>query len=132
MRVPQSIVDAMVAHAREDAPDECCGLIGARDGQAARLYRARNRFASPYRYELEPADMHRILEELDDEGMNLGILYHSHPRTAPEPSQTDINLANPLLGDVLYAIVSLRGDEPEIRYWRIAGNTVQEVDVAVV
>ena len=132
MRIPRAIVDEMVAHAREEAPNECCGIVGARDGQAARLFRARNRLASPLRYDIHPGDMMRILEELDSQAMSPGIIYHSHTRSEPVPSQTDISLANPLFPDVLYVIVGVAGDEPDVRAWHIAGGRYSEAAYTVV
>lgn len=132
MRITRAVLDEMVAHAREEAPNECCGIVGARDGEALRVYRARNRFASPKRYDIAPEDMWRILEELEDQGLNPGIIYHSHTHTAPVPSQTDINLANPLFPDTLYVIVGLERDEPEVRAWQIAGGSYDEAELKVV
>ena len=81
----------MIAHAREDAPNECCGYLWGEDGAVEGVKRAENPRRSPYGYELD----HRSLfaaNELDDDGFEVGI-YHSHPRSPAEPSQTDINLA---------------------------------------
>lgn len=119
MRISQALLDELVAHAREDAPDECCGWIGGRDGRATTIYRARNEFASPFRYRIAEADTARIFEEIDAAGEDVVGTYHSHTRSDPVPSQTDVNEANPLLGDVDYVIVGVKGDEPDVRAWRI-------------
>ena len=68
MRVSRQIYDELLAHAREDAPNECCGLIGGNDGVAKTVYRARNAEASPLRYNLDPQDQFRIMTEMDDKG----------------------------------------------------------------
>ena len=91
VRISRAHWDELVAHAREDAPNECCGYLWATDGAVEGVKRAENPRKSPYGYELD----HRSLfaaNELDDEGFEVGI-YHSHPRSPAEPSQTDINLA---------------------------------------
>jgi proteasome lid subunit RPN8/RPN11 len=116
-----------VAHAREEAPNECCGYLRLQDGNVEEVFRAVNERASPYGYELD----HRSLfaaNELDDDGYGVAI-YHSHPRSVAEPSQTDINLAH--YPDWTYWIVSLDG-KPQIRAWRIADGKVEEeqIDVA--
>ena len=89
------------------------------------MVRAENERHSPYGYELD----HRSLfaaNELDDEGFEVGI-YHSHPRSPAEPSQTDINLAS--YPHWTYLIVSLEnGDAPVVRAWRIADGRVEEED----
>lgn len=119
--------EELVAHAREEAPNECCGWLRARDGTVLEVVRATNARNSPYGYELGFKDLVAV-NELDDEGFQVGI-YHSHPRSAAEPSQTDVNLAT--YPHWTYVIVSLE-DEPVVRAWRIADGRVEEerVDVA--
>jgi proteasome lid subunit RPN8/RPN11 len=118
--------EELVAHAREEAPNECCGYMRASDGVVEQVFRAENPRRSPYGYELD----HRSLfaaNELDDQGFEVGI-YHSHPRSPAEPSQTDITLAH--YPGWTYVIVSLDGD-PSVRAWRIANGSVEEEDVLV-
>src|SRR5947209_4972330 len=93
MRIARGLYDEMIAHAREEAPNECCGMVASRDGEAVAVYRAVNAAASPLRYEIDGAEQYRIQMDIDDAGFELGAIYHSHTRTAPYPSQTDVNLA---------------------------------------
>src|SRR5436305_3674663 len=93
MRIARAQYDEMIAHAREEAPNECCGMIASRNGDAVTLYRATNTAASPLRYEIDGAEQYRIQMEIDDADLDLGAIYHSHTRSQPYPSQTDINLA---------------------------------------
>jgi proteasome lid subunit RPN8/RPN11 len=130
MQLPREVYDAMVAHARAEAPNECCGMVGAVNGAAATFYPARNRFESPMRFEIHPSDQIRITNEIESAGEELAILFHSHPRTEAYPSQTDVNLASWWPG-VIWAIASLAGDEPEIRGFRIDGSEVEEVELVV-
>ena len=118
--------EAMVAHARETAPNECCGYLRLAHGRVEEVVRARNLRESPYGYELDGPSLLRA-NELDEEGYGVAI-YHSHPRSGAEPSQTDINLAQ--YPHWTYLIVSLAG-EPEVRAWRIADGQVEEEEVAV-
>ncbi len=124
------MLDEIVAQARAEAPDECCGLVGTRDGEAVRLLKLRNAAASPLRYEIDPKDQLRAFDELDEAGLDLGIIYHSHTRSAPEPSQTDINLAR--YPDSLYLIVGVAGPEDDVRLWRIADGQVAQTPFDVV
>jgi proteasome lid subunit RPN8/RPN11 len=119
--------DALVAHARDEAPNECCGYARMTDGRVEAVFRSTNLRASPYGYELDPQSL-LAANDLDDDGFGV-VIYHSHPRSAAEPSQTDINLAH--YPHWRYVIVSLAGD-PEVRAWRIADGRVEEepVDVA--
>ena len=138
MRLTREQLDAMIAHAREDAPNECCGMLAARDGEAVRVYRAANAAASPYRYEVDPRDQFRIQEEIETAELELGAIYHSHTRSAPYPSQTDINLAltrdglHELWPGTLYVIVGVAEEEPEVRAYAIeTGGQVREVELDV-
>lgn len=129
MRLPQKLYDEMVAHALKDAPNECCGMIASRDGEAVSVYRATNALHSPYAYEIDPQDLLRINNEIDDAGLEVGAIYHSHTRSDPYPSQTDINLA--FYPDALYVIVGVAGEEPQVRTFTIRDGQVVEADLVV-
>jgi proteasome lid subunit RPN8/RPN11 len=129
MRMPQALFDEMVAHARADAPNECCGMIASQNGAAVTIHPAQNAAASPLRYEIDGAEQYRIQMAIDDAGHDLGAIYHSHTRSAPYPSQTDINLA--FYPDALYVIVGLAGDDAEVRAFEIRGGRVAEADLEV-
>ncbi len=129
MRVSRQIYEDLIAHAREDAPNECCGLIGGNDGVAKTVYRARNAEASPLRYNLDPQDQFRIMTEMDERGEELAGIYHSHTASPAYPSQTDINLA--AYPGALYLIVSLAEGEEPLRGYRIEDGTVDEVELQV-
>ena len=127
MRISRSHRDRLIAHAREEAPHECCGYLRVTDGVVEEVFRAVNERHSPYGYELDPESLFAV-NDLDDEGFEVGV-YHSHPRSPAEPSQTDINLAR--YPRWTYWIVSLSGDEPQVRAWRIADGRVDEEAVEV-
>src|SRR5579862_7422126 len=110
MRIARPLFDEMVAHAEAEAPNECCGMIASRDGAAVAVHPAVNKAASPLRYEIDGLEQYRIQMEIEDAGLDLGAIYHSHTRSAPYPSQTDINLA--FYPDALYVIVGLNGQDP--------------------
>ncbi len=129
MRIDRELYDKMVAHARADAPNECCGMVASRDGEAVKVYPATNTAASPLRYEIDGAEQYRIQIEIDDAGLDLGAIYHSHTRSAPYPSQTDINLA--FYPDALYVIVGLADGEPEVRAFTIRDGQVSEAELLV-
>jgi [CysO sulfur-carrier protein]-S-L-cysteine hydrolase len=130
VRIAGDLLDQIVAHAREDAPNECCGLISGTDGRAARVHRARNDFESPMRFNVHPQDLIRIITEIDDAEQELVGIYHSHPRSEAYPSQTDINLAASW-PDPLWLICSLAGDEPVVRAFSIRDGAVEEVKLDV-
>ena len=129
MKFSRALYDEMVEHARADAPNECCGMIASNNGEAVTVFRAENAAASPLRYEIDGAEQYRIQMEIDDAGLDLGAIYHSHTRSRPHPSQTDINLA--FYPEALYVIVGLAGDEPEVRAFHIRDGQVAEAELEV-
>jgi proteasome lid subunit RPN8/RPN11 len=129
MRIPTEVYEQLLEHAREDAPNECCGLIGGEDGVAKTVYRARNAEASPLRYNLDPQDQFRIMTAMEERGEELSAIYHSHTASPAYPSQTDINLA--AYPDATYLIVSLAAGEKDLRGFRIEDGEVTEVDLVV-
>ncbi|MBI2691374.1 MAG: M67 family metallopeptidase [Solirubrobacterales bacterium] len=129
MKFTQSQIDEMVAHARDDVPNECCGVVSSKDGVAEQVHRAVNAAASPLRYEIDSADFLRIYNLIDDADQEVGAIYHSHTRSAAYPSQTDINLA--LWPDALYIIVSLAADEADVKAFAIVDRKVAEVTLEI-
>ena len=131
LKLDRSYVDEIIAHAREDAPNECCGIIAGTDGRAAKLYRAVNSEASPYRYNVDPKDLLRIYRDLDDRGWDVLAIYHSHTHTEAYPSPTDQKLA--AWPDAIYVIVSLEDEEkPVVRAFQIKDEKVSEEELRVV
>jgi proteasome lid subunit RPN8/RPN11 len=132
VRIARSLLDEIVAQAREEAPNECCGIVGSRDGQAVRLFKARNARMSPLAYDIDGRDLQRIYEEIDRDDLQVGIIYHSHTRSDPVPSQTDINLASPFLPDAVYVIVGVKDPErDDIRAWHIRDGQYSEASLEV-
>jgi [CysO sulfur-carrier protein]-S-L-cysteine hydrolase len=129
MRISRDLLDDMIAHARADAPNECCGMVASRNGEAVAVHRARNKAASPLRYEIDGMEQYKIQSAIEDAGLELGAIYHSHTRSAPEPSQTDINLA--FYPEALYVIVGLEHDQPDVRAWRIVDGQVSQASLEV-
>lgn len=121
------LIDEIVAHAREDAPNECCGLVGGRDGVATSVRRAENLFASPMRFEV--GDLPRLLREVEESGEELLGMYHSHPRSEAYPSQTDINLAGGWPGTAWLICSLMEPDEPVVRAFTIEGTEVDEISL---
>jgi [CysO sulfur-carrier protein]-S-L-cysteine hydrolase len=130
MRIRRELVDEIVAHAREDAPNECCGLIAGRDGTATAVHRARNAFESPFRYEIHPQDQFRITMQIEEAGEEIAAIYHSHTRSEAYPSQTDVNLARNW-PDQVYVICSVADEEPVVRAFEIRDGEVSETNLEV-
>ncbi len=135
MDISQELLEQILVHARADAPDECCGVVGVvpasedRPAQAMRVRAARNIHASPKRFEIDGKDVIAAINEFDEAGWDIGAIYHSHTHTAPYPSQTDINFAASWPG-VEWIIVGLSDPEkPEIRSYLIEEGVVREVEI---
>jgi [CysO sulfur-carrier protein]-S-L-cysteine hydrolase len=129
MRISRELYDQMIAHARAEAPNECCGMVSSDGDEAVKVFPAENAAASPLRYEIDGAEQYRIQMEIDDAGHDLGAIYHSHTRSEPYPSQTDINLA--FYPDAIYVIVGLGDEEPDVRSYFIRDGQVTEAELAV-
>ena len=125
--LPAGMIDNIVEHARAEAPDECCGIVGGAGGQAKQLIRAVNAEHSPYRYNIDSRELLRIFRELDDAGLEILVIYHSHTHTPAYPSPTDLGLAG--YPDAYYAIVSLADAAPDFRAYRIRDGSVTEVAI---
>src|SRR5262249_32741628 len=116
-RVPMTIAGAaiaeIVAHARQAAPAECCGLLLGRGETIVESDRARNIATRPTRFEIDPQDHIDRRREARTRGLDVVGFYHSHPASAPIPSETD--RAQAAYPNHLYLIVGLTSDPPEVR-----------------
>ena len=137
-RIPRAIVDAMVAHAREELPNEACGMVHAQGGMPIAAHRVTNTAASPYRYDMHPLEMMRLETRRDDGGETLFAIYHSHVASAAKPSPTDVRNAffppgevqqPPMFPGTFYILVSLAADPPDVRAWRV--HSAATVDAAI-
>lgn len=121
LTLSRALADELVAHANEDLPNECCGLIAGRDGVATRVLPTRNAEGSPFFYVMDPREQLELMERIEDSGEELVAIYHSHTRSAAYPSRTDVELA--FYSEPLYLIVSLANPEaPDIRAFAISRN----------
>ena len=130
MRIARDMYDEIVEHARADNPDECCGIVSVDGDSARRVYRTTNVEASPLRFVIDPTELYRVHTDIEDAGLTLGAIYHSHTRSEPYPSQTDINFAKGWPG-VLWIIVGLDGGEADVRTWRIDDGKVSDAELVV-
>ncbi len=129
MRIAPQLLEAVIEHARRDAPNECCGVIAIRGSDAVAVHELENTEDSPLRFAVDGLALFTLMTALEDDGLELGAIYHSHTRSAPYPSQTDINFAKHWPG-VEWLIVGLKNDEPEVRSYLISGADVTEVPLA--
>lgn len=126
----------MIAHARDDLPNECCGILAGQDGQVLKLYRMSNVEASPFRFSMNPLEIARVDTEAGDNDWELLAIYHSHTRSEAYPSDTDVRIAggtSQLWPDVRYVLVSLMdANAPQVRLFDIRDNVVTEEPLQVI
>ncbi|MGE4425783.1 MAG: Mov34/MPN/PAD-1 family protein [Solirubrobacteraceae bacterium] len=136
MRITSAALAQIVAHALRDDPDECCGVLGVRDGTVVSVHELENALngPKPLGFEIASRDLLRVHNAIEDDDAELGVIYHSHTRSAPYPSQTDINFAAgwPGVEWLIVGTKSVPPGEPEIRSYLIDGATITEVAVDVV
>ena len=126
--LPAAMRDEIIAHARAEAPRECCGVIAGRDGRPTRLYRLTNLEPGVDRYLVDDEEVFRVYREIEDGGEDLLAIYHSHPISVAYPSKTDVSLA--FWSEAYYVICSLEHSEaPVIRAFRIVDERITEVVV---
>ena len=117
-----------MAHARESAPRECCGLLFGDGEVVSRLVRGRNVHPTPEtRYEIDPAQLRAALLSTEDSDRELVGIYHSHPRTEPKPS--DFDIANARWPAQVYVLTSLRSEPPEVFAYRITDDRAPKIPI---
>jgi proteasome lid subunit RPN8/RPN11 len=121
--VPDAVRQALAAHARDESPNEACGVVVVRDGVAERYVAGRNAAASPYRFELDVPPETWFLE---DEGYELAV-FHSHLSSPPRPSRTDVENVGLWAGRP-YLIYTVRTDK--LAGWRIADGAIEPLELA--
>ena len=141
-RIPRAIADAIIAHAREDLPNEACGLVHAEDGEAVSVHPVTNVAASPYRFEMHGMEQMRLEQQRDERGETLFAIYHSHVASPAWPSQTDVRMAffppgetdqEPAYPGTIYLLVSLAEEPPPLHaYYIYQGGVIEEIPAEIV
>jgi proteasome lid subunit RPN8/RPN11 len=121
--IPAAVRDALAEHARDELPNEACGLLVLRAGVAERYVRGRNAAESPYRFEL---DVEPETWFLEDDGYELAV-FHSHVASPPRPSKTDVENIGLWAGRP-YVIHTVRTGE--LAAWRIADGTIEPLPLS--
>ncbi|HEY8859454.1 MAG TPA: M67 family metallopeptidase [Gaiellales bacterium] len=124
MVIPAAVRDEIIAHARAGLPNEACGILAGRDGRVERFFPAESDEPSPYYYRIEARDQIRIMNAIDDAGLDLVGIYHSHTSSPAYPSRTDAEQA--FWPDAVYVIVSLAVPEADVRGYRIHDMAITE------
>jgi len=126
LQLPRQLYEEMLAQARAELPNECCGLLaGTPDGRVVRRYPLVNTAASPREYQAEGPDRFAAEQDMRRNGIDVLAVYHSHPTSEPIPSRTD--LARNGFGTwAVHLIISLKGVEPLVRGWWLTETDYRE------
>lgn len=124
LQIERGHAEEMIVHAQEEYPNECCGILGGKDGRALKLYRIANTEKSPYRYMMDPMGLFQADRDVEKNGWEFLAFYHSHTHSPAYPSHTDVRLAlESGWLNVYYVLVSLMDmDNPAIKAYRITGE----------
>lgn len=133
--LPRALAEEIVEHLQSERPNEGCGLLATKGDAIAKVIKMTNSSASPLRYSLDPKEQFRAYRLIEEEGLALGGVYHSHTHTEAFPSPTDVRLASE---DVPYVIVSLAQEPAVIKAFRIVKERwddtegeIQEIPVVI-
>lgn len=131
IEVPRAIWEEMVGHCRAEVPIEACGILAGRCApRVDSIYALRNELASATLYNADPKDLIRVVRLLRERGERMLAIYHSHPRSAPIPSRTDLDLNH--YGRLPRVIVAPGGAEARVRIWRLERDTYEELSCQIV
>jgi proteasome lid subunit RPN8/RPN11 len=125
------MVDAVVAHARRDHPDECCGVIAGRDGVATRVVPMQNAERSPTGFTFDSAEQLRVWRDLDDADEDVLVVYHSHTMTEAYPSRTDVRWSANTPGTSWLLVSTSDPEQAQVRSFRIEDGVVTEEELVV-
>jgi proteasome lid subunit RPN8/RPN11 len=121
LRIPRNLFDEMLAHARAEQPNECCGLLagppiaGGATAEVTERYALINELHSPTEFQSEPRSMVHAMRDMRRLGNDMLAIYHSHPTSEPVPSKKD--LERNWIPGVMHLIVGVRDGVPEVRAW---------------
>ncbi|HEX2395630.1 MAG TPA: M67 family metallopeptidase [Bacteroidales bacterium] len=127
IRISSGVVNAIISHARQDLPNEACGYLAGKNGFITKCYPMTNVDASAEHFAFDPAQQFYMVKSARQEGLEILGNYHSHPETPARPSHEDIRLAyDP---DIIYLIISLADDQPELNAFRISNGEVNKIEI---
>lgn len=131
LKIPKTIHDRILAHARAEAPEECCGLLAGKNGTAETIYPMTNMHRSTVTYMIDPKEQFAVFKEMRAKANDLIAIYHSHPASAAYPSATDVRLA--YYPDAVYMIVSLENPaRPVLKAYRIVENEISPEEFEII
>jgi proteasome lid subunit RPN8/RPN11 len=128
IRIPQSVIDGIIAQAKNELPDEACGLLVGVENEVVKQYPLTNIDHSNEHFSFDPREQFGVLKEARLQGLQIIANYHSHPESPARPSEEDIRLAfDP---NIIYIILSLQEkDNPVIKAFSIKEGIVKQIEI---
>jgi proteasome lid subunit RPN8/RPN11 len=130
IRIPKTIYQEMLDHARKERPLECCGILSGKEKTVQKIFELKNIEESSVKYSMSPRDQLKVFEEMEKESMEMIAVYHSHPHTIPFPSETDVKLA--FYPDISSIIISLKEEDPIMKAFQIGKEAIYLEEIEVV
>lgn len=131
VRIPKSIYQRMVEHARREWPLECCGILSGKDETVEKAFELQNAEGNTVLYSMSPREQMSVFEEMEKESIEMIAIYHSHPHTIPFPSETDVKLA--FYPDLVSVIISLKEEgNPVMKAFRIGKEAIYLEEIEVI
>ena len=133
--LPRQIYEEMIAQAKAELPNECCGLLAGRteaEGSARVLHRYAlvNALASATRYESEAHGLLHAHVDARRNGTEFLAVYHSHPTSPAIPSRTDV--ASNYWEGVIHFIISLEKEPADMQGWWLSAENYQQAEWVLV
>ncbi|HSB04706.1 MAG TPA: M67 family metallopeptidase [Thermodesulfobacteriota bacterium] len=131
VRIPRSIFQGMIEHARKESPLECCGILSGKEKTVLKAFALKNAEESPVRYSIPPQEQLRVFEEMEKDSMEMIAVYHSHPHSIPFPSEIDVRMA--FYPEVSTIIISLKEEEnPVVKAFQISKEAIALDEIQVI
>ena len=130
IKIPESIYQQMVEHAKRESPLECCGILGGKSHTVEKVFELNNAEKSPVRYMMAPQEQLKAFEEMEKDAIEMVAIYHSHTHTIPFPSETDVKLA--FYPEVSSIIISLKEKDPVVKAFRIGKEAIYLEEIEVI
>ena len=124
MKIPKDIYEQIILQAQKDLPNEACGYLAGKNGIVTKAYAIKNIDQSHEHFSFDPEEQFAAIKDMRKENLAAIAVYHSHPETPARPSKEDIKLAyDP---EIYYVIISLAGDAPDIKSFKIKNNPAEK------
>lgn len=131
IRIPRSIYQKMIEHARKEDPVECCGILGGKDKIIQKSFEIKNLKSSSVQFLMDPQEQLNAFEEMEKSSMIMVAIYHSHPHTIPFPSEMDVQRT--FDREMPSIIISLKKkDEPMVKAFRIEKEAIYLEEIELI